>query len=174
MLSTLVLIVSCGKAKDVQLVYQPQINPIKPKTTKAGFKCTISGESEHKEVFIEVTRKDENVTISFHDFAGPRKISNFGADFEGYALLPFSKMNSDNGSNSLSGEAPLLHQDKKSLSTEGEVTSVMGALSFTEETMTGSLRKKFFIKEVDGKLKITEYTDLAKVDRCEVIEADWI
>lgn len=140
---------------------------------KSGFKCDISGEAENKEIFLEITKKENKTSVRFYDFISATKISTASAKFEGFTLMSISLSENADDSDTLEGDGILLHSDSSSLSDEGKVISVTGKLILNKD-MSGLIQKKLLISKEDNSIQSTDFNDLAKIENCEEFEAIWI
>lgn len=152
----------------------PDIKTYEPVVSKkSGFKCDISGESENKEIFLQITKKDDKTLVSFYNFVNAKKISFVLARFEGYRLVNFTLSESTEDEKVLSGEGVLLHSDVASLSNEGKVIAVTAKLSLNED-YSGVLEQKLLISKDDNSIESTEFKEVAKIENCEAFDAERI
>ena len=171
-------LVSCSKVdKQSYKIDLPEMQKVEEiKTVESlmsknpGFKCDLVGLNEHKEVFLKVTTKDDEVSVSIHDFTSASQISISNASFDGFTIMSIKLNKATEDDQTLTGESVLLHSKLSTLSDEGKVLLVTGRISLNED-MSGSLQTKLLISKEDQSIESTEFKELAKIENCEAFEA---
>ncbi len=172
LLITLALFVSCVKVEKKK-VDIPTIKKVESYTVKKnGYKCELSGEIEHKEIFLKIEKKEGKISVSLNDFIDSSRISIVSATFENYKMISFSLDSNDNGS--MTGTGILSHVNLSSLSDEGKVISLTGKLTLDAGMTSGKLEQKMLISREDKSLFETEYISLAQIENCEEFVATWL
>lgn len=175
---SMVTLVSCSKVdKKSYKIDLPEMQKVgEIKTVESlmsktpGFKCDLVGLNEHKEVFLKVTTKDDEVSASLHDFTSAAKVSLLSAKFDGFTLMSMKLKKATEDDQTLTGESVLLHSSISTLSDEGKVLLVTGKMILNED-MSGSIETKLLITKEDQTTESTEFKELAKIENCEAFEA---
>lgn|GEM_PF-6611114 len=136
-----------------------------------GLKCHLSNENEQKEVFLEFTKNEADVTtLQIHDFLSAYKIHFLFSVFDGYTLMPVI-LQTTSQDEVLEGTVPLIYKDKALLTQEGESSTISGKITWNKTEKTAVIESKLYIIKSDSTVEITPYKELGIINECESFEA---